>query len=130
VTVFSILSLSFISLISTHDLRPDVGLLRWFGLELNEKAALALVNTLMLNSLLFIGEFAQILCGMRELGVDEFSLLNFKNIILAPFFEEFIYRVVIINIFLEADVMSVNKCVVILPIFFAVGKRNALFTSE
>ena len=99
-------------------------------MELNEKAALAVVNTLMLNSLLFIGEFAQILCGMRELGVDEFSLLNFKNIILAPFFEEFIYRVVIINIFLEADVMSVNKCVVILPIFFAVGKQRTVLTSE
>ena len=108
-------------MIGTHDLRPDVGLLRWFGLEINEKAALAVVNTLMLNSLLFMGEFAQILCGMRALGLDELSLLNFKNIILAPFFEEFIYRVVIINIFLEADVMSVTKCVVILPIFFAVG---------
>jgi hypothetical protein len=59
---------------------------------------------------------------MRELGLEEFSLLNFKNIILAPFFEEFIYRVVIINIFLEANVMSVNKCVLILPLFFAIGK--------
>jgi hypothetical protein len=67
---------------------------------------------------------------MRELGVDELSLLNFKNIILAPFFEEFIYRVVIINIFLEADVMSVNKCVVILPIFFAVGKQRTVLNSE
>jgi hypothetical protein len=45
-------------MISSHDLRLDVGLLRWFGLELNEKAALAVVNTLMLNSFLFIGEFA------------------------------------------------------------------------
>jgi hypothetical protein len=117
-------------MISSHDLRLDVGLLGWFGLELNEKAALAVVNTLMLNSFLFMGEFAQILCGMRELGVDELSLLNFKNIILAPFFEEFIYRVVIINIFLEADVMSVSKCVVILPIFFAVGKQRTVLNSE
>lgn len=59
---------------------------------------------------------------MREVGVEEFSLLNFKNLFLAPFFEEFIYRVVIINIFLEANILSVNKCVLILPLFFAIGK--------
>jgi membrane protease YdiL (CAAX protease family) len=59
---------------------------------------------------------------MREVNYDEISLLNFKNLILAPFFEEFIYRVVIINIFLEADIMSVNKCVLITPLFFGIGK--------
>jgi membrane protease YdiL (CAAX protease family) len=61
---------------------------------------------------------------MRDLGCDEFDLLTLKNVIIAPFFEEFIYRVVIINIFLEADVMSVNKCVLILPLFFAIGKLS------
>jgi len=111
-------------MMANHEVRMEVGLRRWFGIEFNEKAALSVANVLMLNSFLFLGEFAQILCGMRDLGVDEFSLLTFKNIILAPFFEEFIYRVVIINIFLEANVMSVNKCVVILPIFFAIGKST------
>ncbi|TNV86749.1 hypothetical protein FGO68_gene4131 [Halteria grandinella] len=64
---------------------------------------------------------------MRETDYYEFSLLNFKNLFLAPFFEEFIYRVVIINIFLEADVMSVNKCVLICPLFFAIAHIHQLW---
>lgn len=68
---------------------------------------------------------------MRDITYDEINLLTLKNIILvrktffksiqAPFFEELIYRAVILNIFIEADVMSINKCVLILPIFFAIG---------
>lgn len=59
---------------------------------------------------------------MKETNYDEFSLLNFKNLILVPLFEEFIYRACLINIFVEANIMSINKCVLILPIFFAIGK--------
>ena len=72
---------------------------------------------------------------MREIDYDEVTLLNFKNLVLvsslfvtlqAPFFEEFIYRAVLINIFLEAGVMSFNKCVLVLPLFFATGTAAAL----
>ena len=58
-----------------------------------------------------------------DAGKPIYSRYGDENI-LAPFFEEFIYRVVIINIFLEANIMSVNKCVLILPIFFAIGNSN------
>lgn len=59
---------------------------------------------------------------MKESEYDEFTLLGFKNIVLAPLFEEFIFRACLINIFVEANIMSLNKCVLILPAFFAIGK--------
>lgn len=57
-TVFSVISVGLISFMANHELRKDVHISRWFGFELNEKAALSVVNTLMLNSILFLGEFA------------------------------------------------------------------------
>jgi hypothetical protein len=64
-----------------HELRPEVSLFQWFGMSLDEKTFLAIANALLLNSILFLGEFAQIICGMRTLDF-EFDLLSFKNLIM------------------------------------------------
>lgn len=60
---------------------------------------------------------------MQEVQYTEMSLLVFKNLVLAPVFEELIYRACLINIFVEANILSLNKCIYVLPIFFAVGKK-------
>lgn len=50
-------------------------------MSLNEKAFLAIANALVINSILFFGEFAQVFTGMRELDFN-FNLLTFKNLVL------------------------------------------------
>ena len=66
---------------ANHEKRPEVSLSQWFGMSINEKTFLAIANALMLNSILFLGEYAQILTGMRTLDF-EFDLLSFKNLIM------------------------------------------------
>lgn len=61
---------------------------------------------------------------MQEVPEVSLSLLSIKNYFLAPFFEEFIYRACILNVFIEANVLSINKTILILPAFFAVCKIN------
>jgi hypothetical protein len=39
-------------------MRPEVSLFKWFGMTINEKTFLAIANALMINSILFLGEFA------------------------------------------------------------------------
>jgi hypothetical protein len=56
--IFSILTYSFINIKGNHDLRPEVPLTTWLGLDINEKAFLSVANVFVLNSLLFIGEIA------------------------------------------------------------------------
>lgn len=58
---------------------------------------------------------------MTEITYEKLDLLTFKNLILVPFFEEFIFRACIINLFIESDIMSYTNCVLITPIFFAVA---------
>jgi hypothetical protein len=48
---------------------------------INEKACLAIANALVINSILFLGEFVQIFYGMRDLDFN-FDLLTFKNLVL------------------------------------------------
>jgi len=43
-----------------HDLRPEVSLTDWLGMAVNEKAFVAVANAILLNSLLFLGEIAQL----------------------------------------------------------------------
>jgi len=104
-----------------------VDLFRWFGMHFDGKISLAIANTLMLNSILFMGEIAQYFSEMQWSSVDEISLFNFKNIFLVPIFEELIFRVCLINIFIEANILSINKCVLILPLFFAVAHLHNLY---
>ena len=67
---------------ANHDARQEVSIWRWFGLTISEKTFLAVANTMLLNSLLFLGEIVQLIIGMRDTDYDEFSLLNFKNLFL------------------------------------------------
>ena len=60
VVVFSVLTYSFINVKGNHDLRPEVSLFAWLGMAINEKAFVAVANAMVLNSLLFLGEIAQI----------------------------------------------------------------------
>jgi hypothetical protein len=41
-----------------HYIRPEVSLFQWFGMSINEKTFLAVANALVINSILFLGEFA------------------------------------------------------------------------
>ena len=74
-------SIIFISIRANNEKRHEVSLFQWFGMSINEKTFLAIANALMLNSILFMGEFALILTGMRTLDF-EFDLLSFKNLIM------------------------------------------------
>ncbi len=60
---------------------------------------------------------------IRGMVTTEYKLdiLCFKNIIVAPLFEEFIYRICLINMFLEAQALSEQQAVVYLPLYFAVS---------
>ena len=59
----------------------------------------------MLNSVLFAGEIFQILKGMIVIKYD-FDILAYKNLIFAPFLEEFIYRICLINFFMESGALT------------------------
>lgn len=59
---------------------------------------------------------------MVENDYEEINLLTIKNLLIVPIIEEFIYRACIINLFIEANIFTPNQCVLILPLFFAVGK--------
>jgi hypothetical protein len=56
VVLFSALTFSYINIKADHELRPDVYLSNWFGMAISEKTFLAVANTLLLNSFLFLGE--------------------------------------------------------------------------
>jgi hypothetical protein len=43
---------------ANHDMKPDISLFQWFGMTINEKTFLAVANALVINSILFLGEFA------------------------------------------------------------------------
>ncbi|CDW91388.1 caax prenyl protease 2-like [Stylonychia lemnae] len=127
VVVFSFTCISFLNIKADHRQRDDVDLFRWFGLHFDGQISLAIANTLMLNSILFLGEIVQYLWGMNESDYFQIDLLTFKNLVLVPIFEELIFRACLINIFIEANIMSMHKCVLILPIFFAVAHLHHLY---
>jgi len=58
--VFSGLTYAFLNVKGNHDLRPEVSLTEWLGMAVNEKAFVAVSNAILLNSLLFLGEIAQL----------------------------------------------------------------------
>jgi hypothetical protein len=62
----------FIYLKGNHEERKDISILQWFGISFNEKAALSIANTLMLNSILFLGEIGQIFL------VNTLKILSFR----------------------------------------------------
>ena len=80
----------------------------------------------MLNSVLFAGELFQILKGM-VVNRYSFDILSYKNLIFAPLLEEFIYRVCLINLFMEAKALTQTQAVFILPVYFAISHIHHVF---
>ena len=58
VAFFSFFTVLFIYMRANHDMRSEVSLFQWFGMTINEKTFLAVANALVINSILFLGEFA------------------------------------------------------------------------
>ena len=56
-----------------------------------------------------------------------FDILAFKNLVFAPLFEEFIYRVCLINIFMEAGALTETQAVFVLPVFFAISHIHHVY---
>ena len=106
----SVATLCFFALLvivmaADHNQRPDVSIIQWFGLKINLEAIKYTFRSLMLNSVLFAGEIFQILKGMVVVNYN-FDILSYKNLIFAPLLEEFIYRVCLINLFMESRALT------------------------
>ena len=82
--------------------------------------------TLILNSILFAGEIWQMLRGMAAMEY-RLDLIAFKNLLCAPFFEEFIYRVCLINMFIESGALGPRSSVLLLPFYFAISHLHQMF---
>lgn len=93
-------------------------------------AVKAVVNALALNTILFSGEIFQIFRGMTRIAYTKIDFTTIKTIIIAPFFEEFIYRTCLINLFIEAGVYSDTYCVLIVPFFFAISHLHHVFQQQ
>lgn len=97
-----------------------MSILKWFGLPINMQVISATIRALVLNSVLFMGEIFQLLKGMTSIEY-KLDVLALKNLLLAPLFEEFIYRVCLINLCLESTGLNLTKAVVFVPIYFAIS---------
>jgi hypothetical protein len=98
-------SLMAIILAADHSKRPQVHILQWFGLHFNTQVLRFTVSAIALNSVLYMGEIYQMIRGMVTTEY-ELDILCFKNIVVAPLFEEFIYRICLINMFMEAQALT------------------------
>jgi prenyl protein peptidase len=56
-----------------------------------------------------------------------FDILAIKNLVVAPLFEEFIYRVCLINFFMEAGALTESEAVFVLPVFFAISHVHHVY---
>jgi membrane protease YdiL (CAAX protease family) len=119
-------SLLTIIMIADHNARPECSILTWFGLKIDLKTLKFTLLSLLLNSVLFIGEIFQIAKGMVIVRYS-FDILAFKNLVFAPLFEEFIYRVCLINIFMEAGALTESQAVFVLPVFFAISHVHHVY---
>jgi membrane protease YdiL (CAAX protease family) len=95
------MALMWIIMTADHNQRQNVSITKWFGLKIDLEVIKYTITGLLLNSVLFMGEIFQIIKGMVRVGY-KLDILFFKNCVVAPLFEEFIYRVCLINIFLES----------------------------
>lgn len=57
----------------------------------------------------------------------EANFLAFKNLFAAPLFEEILYRVCLINMFLESGALGIKTSVLLLPFFFAISHLHHIF---
>lgn len=130
----SVGSLCFLALLciimaADHVQRPEVSILKWFGFRVDLHAIKYTTYALALNSLLFAGEIFQLIRGMEDVGyILDFKAL--KTLVLAPLFEELIYRVCIINIFLESGALDPLSCALYLPAFFSISHVHHAFQSK
>jgi len=109
-----------------HNARTNVGILEWFGLKINLEVIKYTLLALLLNSVLFMGEIFQVFKGMVTIRYC-FDILALKNLIVAPLFEEFIYRVCLINMFMESGALTEFQAVLVLPMFFAISHVHHVF---
>mmetsp|Transcript_32897 Transcript_32897/g.40676 ORF Transcript_32897/g.40676 Transcript_32897/m.40676 type:complete len:143 (+) Transcript_32897:416-844(+) len=58
------------------------------------------------------------------------DFLALKNLVCAPLFEEVIYRVCLINMFVESGALNVSYSVVLLPFFFAISHLHHVFDQK
>lgn len=103
--------------------------MRWFGLKIDADVIRYTVCGLALNSVLYMGEIFQIAKGMVRIGY-KYDILALKNLIVAPLFEEFIYRVCLINMFMEAKALTEHEAVYYLPIYFALSHLHHIFAQR
>ena len=122
-----ILAFIFLCFMADFDQRTEVGVLRWFGLALNQDVVKHTLMVLLLNSILFAGEIYQIAKGMTHLRYELNSIITQKNLFWAPLFEEFIYRSILINLFIESGAFTPTKCVLITPLYFAISHLHQVF---
>ena len=89
-------------------------------------------KALILNSLLFAGEIFQYYMQMvRQSTTKWWDIDTIKNLFIAPLFEEFIYRVCMVNIMVESGSLDEFTAVLILPLFFAISHlHHELVTEE
>jgi membrane protease YdiL (CAAX protease family) len=80
----------------------------------------ATVIVVLLNSVLFMGEIFQIVKQMTRIHYRP-NLFALKNLVIAPFCEEFIYRVCLINLSIESKAFTPTEAVLVLPVFFAIS---------
>ena len=61
----------------------------------------------MMNTILFAGEIFQLYKDMRENSYHSLtSWMSVKNLLIAPFLEEFIYRACLINMMIESGALT------------------------
>jgi prenyl protein peptidase len=120
--VFVLCGVASIFLMTQADLaaRKDVSILRWFGLELSLSVVISCLKVLLMNTILFSGEIFQIAKDMRENSYHSLtSWMSLKNLFIAPFLEEYIYRACLINMMIESGALTPTQCIYITPLFFA-----------
>ena len=120
--VFVLCGIASIFLMTQANLaeRQDVSILRWFGLEINLGVLISCIKVLLMNTILFAGEIFQMAKDMRENSYHSLtSWMSVKNLFIAPFLEEFIYRVCLINMMIESGALTPTQCIYITPLFFA-----------
>lgn len=130
-SVGTLVVLSTLFLIARADLdqREEVGILQWFGMQPTFQAIRQTAKVILLNSLLFAGEIYQIASGMVTIP-HELSFTTYKNLVIAPFFEELIYRVCLFNLFLESGALSQRSCVLLLPLYFGISHLHQIFHQQ
>ena len=118
-----------IIMLADHAQRPQVSILNWFAFSLSSRVLKYTVYAVVLNTVLFMGEVFQYLKGMEQVHYKlDFTAL--KNLLLAPLFEEFIYRVCIINLFLESKALEPSTAAVVCPLFFSVSHAHHVFSER